>query len=128
MRSDASSSYHGLQIQFRGQLRSNIQLLASYSWAHSIDNVSADTLGTVPASKLDPNINRGSSDFDVRHSFTSALTVMVPKVQSSPLSFLIRDWSWDAIIRARSAFPVDLTVSRNLGFGNYTFRPDIITG
>jgi len=128
MRSDASSSYHGLQIQFRGQLRSNIQLLASYSWAHSIDNVSADTLTTVPASKLDPNINRGSSDFDVRHSFTSALTVMVPKVQSSPLSFLIRDWSWDAIIRARSAFPVDLTVSRNLGFGSYTFRPDIITG
>jgi len=53
---------------------------------------------------------------------------MVPKVQSSPLSFLIRDWSWDAIIRARSAFPVDLTVSRNLGFGSYTFRPDIITG
>src|SRR5262249_7828164 len=127
-RSDASSYYDSLQIQFRAQLRSAIQALASYSWAHSIDNVSVDTASTAPANKIDPGLNRGSSDFDVRHTFTSALTFTLPKMKASPLAFLWRGWAFDTIVRARSALPVDVIVSRNLGFGANFFRPDVITG
>jgi carboxypeptidase family protein/TonB-dependent receptor-like protein len=127
-RSDATSDYHALQLQFRGKVGSYLQALASYSWSHSIDAVSVDTVNTVPAIRADPKLSRGSSDFDVRHLFTSALTFTVPKVESTPLSFLLRNWSFDAILRTRTAYPVDVTLTRNLGFGNFAFRPDIITG
>jgi hypothetical protein len=128
VRSDAASEYHALQLQFRGKFRSYLQALSSYTWSHSIDTVSADSVNTFPASRIDPNFDRASSSFDVRHSFTSAVTFTMPKMRSGLLDVVLRNWSVDAIFRARTAFPVDVTVSRNLGFGNYAFRPDIIAG
>jgi hypothetical protein len=127
-RSDASSDYHALQVQFRGRFSSYLQALASYCWSHSLDTVSADTFTTIPDSRIPISLNRGSSDFDVRHTFTSALTFTVPKIKSKPLAFLLREWSLDGIFRARTAFPIDVIMTRNIGFGSYTFRPDIITG
>jgi len=38
----ASSRYDALQIQFQRRLSHGLQVLASYSWAHSIDDVATD--------------------------------------------------------------------------------------
>ena len=68
----ASSNYNALQLQFQRRLSRGIQVLASYIWAHSIDDGSAGSgvltsnLG-VPGSG--PNANRGPSDFDIRNAF-----------------------------------------------------------
>src|SRR5262249_55441508 len=42
MRNSASSSYEALQPQFRHRFAHGLQALLSYTWAHSIDNVSSD--------------------------------------------------------------------------------------
>ncbi len=63
MRSGTTSSYNALQLQFQRNVTQGLQVLASYTWSHSIDFGSQN---------LDFAQTRGSSDFDVRHSFSGA--------------------------------------------------------
>src|SRR5262245_37995667 len=85
VRNEATSDYHALQLQFQRRLSRGLQALASYTWSHSIDISSAESSRTVSITKIDPNTNRGSSDFDVHHAFTTAVTYDIPKTSVDPL-------------------------------------------
>jgi hypothetical protein len=63
-----------LQVKFERRLSQGLQALASYTWSHSIDISSTDAFANylnTPSSVANPNIDRGNSDFDIRHSFTA---------------------------------------------------------
>src|SRR5262249_52878950 len=100
------------------------------TWSHSIDIASAESTRTVSVTKIDPNTDRGSSDFDVRHAFTAAVTYDIPKTSVDRLAAgFFRDWSVDAIFRARTATPVDLVADTPPLFGvSGVTRPDLIPG
>jgi Carboxypeptidase regulatory-like domain/TonB dependent receptor-like, beta-barrel len=126
---DATSDYHSLQLQFQRRLAKRLQALAAYTWSHSIDINSNDSFTNIPSSKIDPSRDRGPSDFDVRHSFATAITYDMPAVPlRGPANELLRNWSLDAMVIARTATPVDVFSSRNIGFGLFNFRPDRIEG
>jgi hypothetical protein len=126
---DATSDYHSLQVQFQRRLSRGVQTLASYTWSHSIDIASNDSSPNPPAAKIDPLLDRASSDFDVRHSFNAAVTYNLPAPAKRTLvSALLRNWSLDAIVAARTAMPVDVFVRRDPGFGPFNLRPDSIPG
>src|SRR6185436_192521 len=131
-RNTATSDYHSLQAQFQRRLTKGLQALASYSWAHSIDIASNDSFNVnTPAARIDPHIDRGSSDFDVRHSFSSAVTYDIPSLLTNHGGKAIfRDWSVDALFTARSATPVNVTysiVTPGTG-GPASVRPDLVEG
>jgi len=134
VRNAATSDYHALQLQFQRRLSHGLQALASYTWAHSIDIASAETTTTggkaVPITQIDPKIDRGPSNFDVRHAFVTALTYEVPKTNMNRFaSTLLRDWATDSIFRARTAPPIDLFAGFQPVFGtNVAARPDLILG
>jgi hypothetical protein len=71
-----------------------------------------------------------SSDFDVRHSFSGAVTWALPSAARVPiLSFITRDWSLDAIVVARSGFPFNGQVFLGAGDLAEEFtRPDLVPG
>ena len=133
----ASSNYNALQLQFQRRLSRGIQVLASYIWAHSIDDGSAGSgvltsnLG-VPGSG--PNANRGPSDFDIRNAFSAAVTYDVPAPKVNVLTnAILRGWSLQSLIQARSAPPVDIAESTavfsQLDTGvQADIRPDIVPG
>jgi len=130
----ATSDYHALQLQFQRRLSKGFQALASYTWAHSIDTASTDEGfgASPPAANVNPQVDRSSSDFDVRHAFNGAITYNIP----SPFAHgfgkaVLGDWAVDTIVTARSATPVNVLVSSsaNLSFGgSLALRPDIIPG
>ena len=130
---DASSSYQAIQIQFNRRLSSRIRLLLSYTWSHSIDNLSDDTNGFGAnrslSQYLDPDIDRGSSDFDIRHSLNGSVIAALPAPHSGIGAVLFRNWSANSIFFARSALPTDLLAS-NLSVlnGFYSARPNLVPG
>ena len=125
----ASSDYHALQLQFQRRLSRGLQALVSYTWSHSIDTNSNDSFNNAPADKVDPRSDRGPSDFDVRQSFAAAVTYNLPAPpEGAAGTRLLRDWSLDTIITARTATPVDVFIGRDLGFGLFNFRPDLTPG
>jgi Carboxypeptidase regulatory-like domain/TonB dependent receptor len=130
----ASSDYNALQVQFRRRLSRGLQVLSSYTLAHSIDDASAGSgfngVNDLPGTNA--SVNRASSDFDIRHTFTAGLTYDVPAPEGNLLlRTVLRDWSLESIILARSAPPVDLTDINFYGFDSgfsANVRPDVILG
>jgi hypothetical protein len=123
------SNYNALQAEFRRRSSRHLTMLASYTWAHSLDVVSSDSAFVVPGTFINPRADYGASDFDIRHTGSVGLDYALPVVWPSRwATLLFGGWSLDAMTTARTAPPVNVIVSRNLGFGSYSFRPDLVTG
>lgn len=125
----AASDYHSLQLQYQRRLLQGLQVQASYTWSHSIDNDSSDLVIVPRASAADPRNDRGPSDFDVRHSFSTAATYdFSMRNRNRLLNAVMRNWSVDTIFRARSALPINVATGVRL-FGAFNEgRPDLIPG
>jgi hypothetical protein len=129
----ATSDYHALQTKFQRTLSRGLQMIASYTFSHSIDSASTDAFAmylNTPSSLASPNIDRGNSDFDIRHSFTAGVTYSLPYPSSAKLvRATLSGWSLDAFVLARSAAPVDLVGKSFTGDGiPVSTRPNIIPG
>jgi len=130
----ATSNYSALQLQFRRRVSHGVQALASYSWSHSIDTASAGSIGNASnaLTALNPNINRGSSDFDIRHALSLALIydVHAPNGNAFTNAFL-KGWSLENVFQSRSSPPVDVYYS---GYGALSslfltnVRPNLVVG
>jgi len=120
----ATSDYLALQLQFQRRLSRGLAALASYSFSHSIDSSSTDAFAnylSTPGVLARSNMDRGNSDFDVRHSFTAGLTFDLPACG--------RGWSLDALLLGRSAPPVNLigALFNTAGISLYP-RPNVNPG
>ena len=111
------SDFHSLQAQYHRRLSHGLQALLSYTFGKSVDNASNDSSSHLIALQLDPRRDRGPSEFDIRHSLSAAFSYSLPW-----------KWSLDGVYTFRTATPVDVTYYRDLGFGLYNFRPDIVPG
>lgn len=130
----AKSDYHALQAQYRRQMSQGLQVLASYTWSHSIDDASSSNngIGNAFARDLNREFNRGPSDFDVRHSYSAGVTYDFPSAKGNAiLRTITRGWASDNMIQGRTATPVDVSdgnVSSILGLSSLSIRPDIVPG
>ena len=128
----ARSDYQALQVKFQRRLSQRLQALASYTFSHSIDNASTDAFNflNTPTSIANPNIDRGNSDFDIRHSFTAGVTYGLPTPQGNKFAAAaLGGWSVDAFGSARSAPPLNITGTLFVGAGTALFpRPDVVPG
>jgi len=103
----------------------------NYTWSHSLDNASNDVVPGFSNTVFSAASDYASSNFDVRHSFSGAVTYSVPAAaKSGPLALLTRNWSIDTVIVARSGFPFNGQIVTNLpGLAGFvSARPDIVSG
>jgi hypothetical protein len=114
-------------------MSAGLQILTSYTWAHSIDTASSGSFAVSDA--LIPtegfNNNRGPSAFDIRHAFSAAVTYNIPTLGINRLTkAILGGWSIQNVVQARSAAPVDVADGHFFvvgGFGGGT-RPDVVPG
>ena len=128
----ATSDYHAMQLKFQRRLSRGLQALASYSLSHSIDIASTDAGNnrTTPGTLTSPNSDRGNSDFDIRHSFTTGLTYDLPFRSSQKiLKAVLGGWSLESFVFARSAPPVDIVGTSFSANGvRLDARPNVVPG
>jgi Carboxypeptidase regulatory-like domain/TonB dependent receptor len=129
----ATSNYDALQAQYRHRLSHGLQTLLSYTWGHSIDDVSSDAnYQNVPLNKL--SSERGPSDYDIRNTFSGAVSYDIPGPGSGVLKQVLGNWSTDSIIYARSSPPLNVVTGLNpfagsvLNRANSVQRPDVVPG
>jgi hypothetical protein len=129
--SHGTSNYQALQAQFAGNITSKLYALISYSCAHSIDTGSSNTGVFLVQPGYNDVVDRGSSSFDVRHTFSASLGYRLPSSAfASFLRPLLGGWNLSFTAQARTGFPFDVTtVDRSIGLGfENTGRPDLVTG
>lgn len=106
-----TSSYQALQVQFQRSVRAGLQTLVGYTWSHSLDYGSTN---------ISYPLQRGNSDFDVRHNLQAGLSWELPQAKvRTVLKPLTNNWAVDTRLITRTAFPVSLQ-------GNTTSNP--VTG
>lgn len=95
----SQSNYNSLQLKFNRGLARGFQTLASYSWSHSIDNVSQDDYNYQPL--------WGNSDFDVRHAVSLAFLYDIPGLKTGrALKAVTSGWELSTNFQARTGLPV----------------------
>jgi Carboxypeptidase regulatory-like domain len=135
-RNTASSIYHGLQLSGRKTV-GTLQLSASYTFSHSIDDASSAG-DTSFVDSYDLALNRASSNFDQRHVFTLSYIYDLPFFRGSGITHtLLGGWQWSGITAIQSGTPFSVTNAGdggaipgdNAGVANGTgtnSRPDLI--
>jgi len=124
----AESAYNSLQMSLTRRLSRGLQLLASYTYAKSLDNASGqgglDT-ATILGNQFDPRANRGVSDFDVTHRFVLSYLWDLPRPAFASASkagrLLLSGWQVAGIITAMSGLPIDVVDSNS---GSFYFGPN----
>jgi hypothetical protein len=129
----ATSDYHALQVKFERRLSQGLQILASYSWSHSIDIASTDAFANylnTPGFIGNPNIDRGNSDFDIRYAFTAGVTYNLPTPGSrNAFRAALGGWSLDSFVLSRSAAPVNVIGGYSFAGGTaIRYRPNVNPG
>jgi hypothetical protein len=131
MRNGASANYNALQGQFRHRFARGFQALLSYTWSHSIDNVSSDGyyVNVPPGASSD----RGSSTYDIRQTFSGAISYDIPAPGTGIWNSIFGNWSTDSIIYARTAPPVNVVTGQSipgtyLSAANSVQRPSLVPG
>jgi len=129
------ANYNAFQFEFKQQLWHHLQVLATYTWSHAMDNGSGVALPIPYYTVYAPKLDYGDSDFDVRDTFTNAITYELPKVThgNGALKYLANGWAVDSLFRSNTAAPLTVTT------GIYSFgllynstainqRPDRVPG
>ena len=100
LQNGVTSDYDALQAKFRRILSHGLQMLASYTWSHSLD---------FGSNGVEYTATRGNSDFDVRHSFSAGVSYDLPTIEGNRmLGLFLGHWGVDGRVTARSGFPVTL--------------------
>ena len=101
--------------------------MVSYRWAKSVNDFSEDTAAR--ALFRNPNLERGPSDFDIRHTLTGYISYELPAPYASGFANLLtRNWSIASVFNVRSAAPVNVVYAVPTSFGFLYVRPDLIAG
>jgi hypothetical protein len=120
--SRGNSLYHSLQLSANRRMTSNFTLLANYTWAKSIDDVSGSNPFNFRAS-------RGRGDFDAAHRFVASYIYTLPRLTAwnGITRMLLGDWETNGIVTLQSGTPFDLNSGRdNSASGVNQDRPDLI--
>jgi len=87
------SNYSALQLQARKRLSMGLQLTASYTWSHALDEQSGLGLFFTGNNPLVPKASYASTDFDQTHVFLINYSYTIPEfVKGRVLSRFVNSW------------------------------------
>ncbi len=136
LESNRNSVYHSLQARFVERLDFGLSLLASYTFAKSIDNGSSffSSAGdpNFPQDSYNLRAERGLSNFDVRHRFVASYCYDLPFRSSSRW---LKGWQTYGILQFQTGQPFTVALlpgndNSNTGIDSLGFgandRPNVV--
>jgi len=124
--SNGSSVYHGFTTNLRKRFSNRYEMLASYTWSHSIDD-STDLQSTLtPQDSFFPGLDRSSSLFDQRHRFVFSAVYQTGHLGGGFGRKLISDWTFAPIVEVNSGRPFNIITGNgdNMQLSSLTGRPN----
>jgi Carboxypeptidase regulatory-like domain/TonB dependent receptor len=82
LRANDFSNYDALQVHLEKRISHGLQFGISYTYSHALDDASSASLGSLNngdfRDQLDPQLEYGNADFDVRHRFVVDYAYLLP--------------------------------------------------
>lgn len=133
---EASSTYHSLQVSAEKRFSAGLSFLASYTWAHWIDNAISEagygSQGPNPQNIRNRRAERGNDPADIRHRLVYSWIYELPVgegkrwLNSQDLAArILGGWQINGITTLQSGLPFTVVVASavtNTGTGNRADR------
>jgi hypothetical protein len=114
-----NSSFHALQFSLYRRIGRGLSLGTEYMWSHAISDFPGSGESEQPQDVFNLRGERTSTDFDIRHTFTTNYIYELPfgagkKWLSDGVgATLFGNWQLSGITVARTGRPVNITISRS---------------
>ena len=129
LESRGNSTYHSLQARFNRRLSSGFSLLASYSWARSIDDASSFFSSTgdpnFPQDSWNVAAERARSNFDLTHRLSVSYSWEIPIGRGRSLlgdqgwlSDLLSNWQSFGIVTLQTGHPFTVALLSEIDNSN----------
>ena len=120
--SEGNYTYHSMQLSVNRRLSAGLTVMASYTWARNIDNLST------PQDGADFRRDKAISDNNIDHRFVGSFVWALPRFRTkNALRFLLDGWDVNGIVSLESGLWFNPVSGRdNSGTGNNQDRPDLI--
>jgi hypothetical protein len=120
----SQSSYNALQVVDSGRITNGLDVIASFTWAHALDNLSAERNGFIPI--------YGNSDYDLRRVLNVALNYKVPMLNANRgLRAVANGWLLANRFATQGGFPINIYESYGATVPNgesFNYYPNLVKG
>jgi hypothetical protein len=130
------SNYNALQARLEKSYGNGISLLASYTWAKTMDNNSNSWYSGSPQNSYNVNADYGVSNADRGQIFSSAASYQLPFgkgqmwLQNGVPAAILGNWQFNIIAKVQSGNPVAIVATgdpANIGNTQYNYaRPNLV--
>jgi hypothetical protein len=101
------SNYNALQVIARERASHGLTFLATYTYAHALDENSSDLGMLRPQDSRNPGAEYGNSSFDVRHRFTLGPSFLIPGKKG--FGQILQGWQVTSTVSVFSGRPMNPT-------------------
>ena len=110
---DVNASYDAAIFQLKHQFSGGLELASAYTWSHTIDTASYE-LGYQQADPSNPGLNRGNSDYDVRHNFVLSGLWELPflRARKDFVGTALGGWNISGVLSKHSGFPFSALIGQ----------------
>jgi hypothetical protein len=136
-----AASYHAMTVSARRSYAAGAAFDFNYTWSHSIDNGSgtgsgSGQFGGILQNVFVPSLNRGSSDFDLRHQFNANFVYALPfgkgkmLLGGAPkwLNEVVGGWEVSGLVRVQSGLPTTIGGFGNFNSNYWNSSPGVLNG
>jgi len=121
-----NSTYHALQLTLNKRFSHGFTVLASYTYAKSIDGMSLDVDGFNGQDTLNMRLDKALSDFDTRQRFVSSFLWEIPTPKQRAGKWIAGGWQANGIFVAQAGRPFTVTSGQDRALtGTGTQRPNL---
>jgi hypothetical protein len=116
LKSAATSSYNGLQVQYTQRSGRYLSMLTSYTYSRSIDlQTNGQTISNAVPDVFNIKSDRGPSDNNATHVFNLGWVTRYPKITGGNMyeRAVLNDWVFSGIYNAHTGRPYDVTINND---------------
>ena len=129
IQNDLIANYHGLTAILRQRMQHNLQVLASYTWSHTLDVATDSNGGGAAMNDYKWWLDYGNANWDIRHRFVTSFIYDLPALRSGNpvLRWTLENWQANGIFTAQTGMPFNVIIApdqANIGRPNQ--RPNIV--
>jgi hypothetical protein len=127
---DEVANYESMSAIFRQRMTHGLQMLASYTWSHTLDISSDSNGGGTPLNPYDWHADYGNSNWDIRHRFVASFVYDIPffGVTNPVLRGIFTKWQANGIVTLQTGVPFNVTTGTDTAntASSGTYRPNLV--
>jgi hypothetical protein len=127
---DEIANYESMSIIFRERMSRGVQILASYTWAHTLDVTTDSNGGGTPTIPYWWKADYGNSNWDIRHRFVATFVYDIPflAVSNPVLKAAFTKWQANGIVTLQTGIPFNVSTGTDTAntAASGTYRPNLV--